>query len=618
MWTCPSCGCTNDLNNSACTYCGMTHSNNDAIEYASDGSIASVQHFNDDGSSYIDYKSGERAYFTRDKYQYRTDLSDGTVIIGTNQLKPNGTFYDDQTGKSGTYQISDDGTIICTDSENNISYYNQYGNIQKEIDKYQTETYYDENGSINKIVYSDGTTKENNYKKLAVNVYTNGEISTSRIGHIRYDETAYNIILRTLNEIDGSNISASCSSVEDSVGNFPDKFSSGFGEIGTSINGHINQIKSLSNMANYSILAYQTCDESLRSGLEQLVDSFFDESEQKLANNFKNMINMHVEDRNNDGIIEYKVGTNFYSLSQNVIVDSTYVDENGTKWYLSKNNSVLGIEGNDIHINYGNETFSVSTNDNGIMILKDSNGNDIDIFGDYNIDSSQFGGNQENLLNVGSNIYVENILNKYLPDLPVEDKYQLLSDAANAGCGKVALTNLVFKKFEGHEQEFLDTFGYPMYELKKDGDTITLDYNYEPMIVDLACNNVQIHYDDENVVVDKNNSELGDIKFSTNYYDREDMEEYLKEEYNVNLDDLDEAYIYRGETGYTLYNTDGSIYCCKDPGEGNHAMIEIGQTSDGKSIVSSWGRMFILELSTNEKDIVNSEVKYKKYGGAKE
>ena len=40
-------------------------------------------------------------------------------------------------------------------------------------------------------------------------------------------------------------------------------------------------------------------------------------------------------------------------------------------------------------------------------------------------------------------------------------------------------------------------------------------------------------------------------------------------------------------------------------------MLEVGRTSDGKPIVSSWGYKYILEHSTNQDDLENA--RYREY-----
>ena len=44
-------------------------------------------------------------------------------------------------------------------------------------------------------------------------------------------------------------------------------------------------------MTNYSLLAYQTCDDSLKDGLKLLIDSLFNENDKNLGDKFKSIVN---------------------------------------------------------------------------------------------------------------------------------------------------------------------------------------------------------------------------------------------------------------------------------------------------------------------------------------
>lgn len=592
----------------------FTISRNELTVYKDDGSISYTQHFNDDGSSYMDLSTGARNYITKDKYYYRTDLPDGTILYDGLHLNPDGTFLNTVDNISGTYKFNDDGSIKCIDKDN-ISIYNQYGNIIKSIDANNNEYFYNDNGQIIKCIHKDGTVTEYNENGAEIKV-SNGKITVSKINHIEYDEDEYNRMLKQLNDVDGSHINNNCLNIEDLISGFPDKYSgASFSEAGNNINNHFNLIKSLSSMVNYSLLAYQTCDEELRNGMELLIDSLFDENNNDLANNFKNVLKDNIEDRDNDGILEYKVDTNFYSLSENAIVSSIYEDDKGNKWYLNKNNKVLKVEGDNINITYGNETFNVTYDNNGLIILKDSNGNSLDIFGNYNLESEQFGGNQSDMRKVGADVYIDKIFNKYASNLPAEEKYQLLNSIASSGCGKVAVTNLVFRKFQGREKEFFDTFGFPMYDIKKTGNYFSVDYNYEPLILDLACHDGNVKYTDGTLYAISDYWILGvkDDSFGTSVNSRANMEKYLEESYNVKLENYNSPLAFVGEAGYTLYPLDGSSPVHFGPQTGKHAMIEVGKTDDGKAIVSSWGKAYIFEQSTDQDDIEFSSRFRKEY-----
>lgn len=130
----------------------------------------------------------------------------------------------------------------------------------------------------------------------------------SALNHIEYDEESYNTIMRTFNSISDSykgTISSACSNINRAVSSFPDKYSvSGLDGVEENIESKISLIKSLSEIINYSILAYQACDETLRDGLYSLVDSLFGDTESDLSDYFKNITDSIVEEK--DGILKYK------------------------------------------------------------------------------------------------------------------------------------------------------------------------------------------------------------------------------------------------------------------------------------------------------------------------
>ena len=543
--------------------------------YSEDGSIELDEFEEADGS-----RSYSKMYYGKDNHIYREERKDYVMIISNNigqtiELNKDGTYTSsDEYGNfvTGTYTIDGKNTVLHDPNGNTITF-DEYSNHLYTVDK-------------------DGVYYTYNVDKDSQRTIRNGVVTYSKINHIRYDEDAYNNILRTLNGIDGSNIGTMCSNVDDAVSGFPDKCSLGFSEIGSSINSHINQIKSLSSMANYSLLAYQTCDESLSNGLELLIDSLFSENELNLATHFKSIINSSIEDRDNDGILEYKKDADFIQISKNAITDSVYEFSNGDKWYLNKNGIVIGFDGNDT-LDYGGETFKISFTSDGILCLKDVNGNALNIFGEYNLDTSQFGGNQCDLGKSYDNVYVNDVLNKYFPNSKMEEKVALLNKAEATGCGYTAVTNFVFKYYEGNEQGFYDTFGFPMYSIKKNNQgSFQVDYNYEPVIMDLYCEiNSKYGTYDIRTTTEKGSGIWEDTVITMAYYARY--------EYGVEFDKLPEEVKYYGDNGYSLYSLDGTLYYSDG---GGHAMVGVGKTEDGREYVSTWGEKYIYEASSNDKD----------------
>lgn len=523
------------------------------IKSNDDGTIEHHMINNEDEVYQIKYEDG------RIKYVNEGNETITTYLDGT---------YQAADGEKGTYVINSDGDIVCISSDGTTSLYNKHGIKYRSLDKDN--------------VFVDYITD----KQI---VRENGKVTYSLRNHIEYDEDAYNKILSTLNSIDGSGIDGTCSSIENSISSFPDSYQEGLvSGIRSNINGHVDLIKSLSEMTNYSLLAYQTCDESLMDGLKLLVDSLFDEGNRALGEKFKKTIESTIEDRDNDNIFEYKYSTNFKMLSENAIVNRVFTDQDGNKWYLNKNDIAIALEGENFRINYGGEEFSLTYDENGIVKVKDSNGKYLNIFGEYNVGSRQFGGDQSVLDKAYKNQYVNDILNEYFPDASQEAKISYLYGAQGSACGNVAMSNLVFKKFEGREENFYKTFGYPMYEIKYDSKTngLAIDYNYEPLIMDLYCH------------------ENPNIKFTdgTDKKRIKSMESYLKEKYNVSLSGYYRPWVYYGERGFTLYKVDDPSDIKTFSRYAGHAMIGVGKTKDGKIIVSSWGEKYILERSSSAYD----------------
>ncbi len=116
--------------------------------------------------------------------------------------------------------------------------------------------------------------------------------------------------------------------------------------------------------------------------------------------------------------------------------------------------------------------------------------NDISIFDEENIESHQYGANQialyENFDNLIKDPLILKEVLKYFPKSELvdyigdEDTYDFYRSyfyvITCSGCGYAAGTNLTFRLFEGREDEFKETFGFPMYKVTgKD----KIDFNYE-------------------------------------------------------------------------------------------------------------------------------------------
>lgn len=186
------------------------------------------------------------------------------------------------------------------------------------------------------------------------------------------------------------------------------------------------------------------------------------------------------------------------------------------------------------------------------------------------------------------------------------------------GCGYVALTNVILQHFEGREAEFEKTFGYQMY-----GEDGTL--NFDLLLVDLysTMDNIPIdatepdQWNDYDEKVDGSREEYdpwNDISGSgTSQYAREYYIEQFLADHGIeakadtdvkvdiyNYDNLSEdgkSIIIAFRDG-NLYNEDGEV---ETRIEGGHAMVVTGVTSDGRMIVSSWGKKYYIDPYENAK-----------------
>ena len=167
----------------------------------------------------------------------------------------------------------------------------------------------------------------------------------SKFNHIEYDEEAYNTILKSFNGIGESykgTIKNACSDIESAINSFPDSYSaSGISSIGSSIDGHIDLISSLAEITNYSLLAYQACDEDLKYQLESLIDSLFGDSETSLADYYKSIIKSAIEEK--DGILKYKeIVSDEYKYY--TFLSTIYKDYNDDDLFLSSLAGNYGID----------------------------------------------------------------------------------------------------------------------------------------------------------------------------------------------------------------------------------------------------------------------------------
>jgi hypothetical protein len=555
-------------------------------EFRNDG-ITDTHYYDENGNEKRVTSDGHTFYYERDGKdsilrEAKHIYPDGTIGYKTESfdnfvITPDGkyTFYKGKKAETGKYEIDENGNFICSGEDGSVTIRNSKGHLLEKTDINDNTYYHD-------------------YKNKARVDIKNGKVNYSMINHIEYDEEAYDEILQVLNSIDGSSIKTACSNIESELSSLPDKCSSDVASVKSTIDGHIDLISSLSSITNYSLLAYQTCDESLKDNLNTLILSLFELKDQTIASSFINTIKDVIEDRDGDKVLEYKEGTNFDTLSKAAIIKSSFVDKNGTQLYFNENRKLIGMDGDSAELDFGGKKFTITPGKNGSYIVRDKDGNPLSIFGDYNVESSQYGGNQGDFggsrgAKLLDDRNIQAVFNKYYPNATDEEKLAFMQKVNDTGCGNVAMTNIAFTKFCGDEEGFINTFGYPMYEVSyeftSEGKVPTIDYNYEPLILDVFS-----YMNKKSDIASSTRAANG-----TSPWGQNQMTDYFKKEYGVVLENLPQECVYIGERGYTLYNMDGSVYY---ENGGGHAMVITGHTEDGTPIVSSWGDKFIFSESS--------------------
>ena len=123
-------------------------------------------------------------------------------------------------------------------------------------------------------------------------------------------------------------------------------------------------------------------------------------------------------------------------------------------------------------------------------ISEDGKQGPISIFDDRNINTKQYGANQQDFKNHFEQLISDPVIweemQKYYPvesfnseeeAMFFYQQYFLL--IYDSGCGYAAAANYVFHMFEGREEDFYNAFGYPMYTMGKYG----IDFNYETFML---------------------------------------------------------------------------------------------------------------------------------------
>ena len=216
------------------------------------------------------------------------------------------------------------------------------------------------------------------------------------------------------------------------------------------------------------------------------------------------------------------------------------------------------------------------------------------------------------------------IIKKYFPDYEEAQINAFLKKLDSEGCGYVVIINTLLEHFDGKEELFEKTFGFPMYN--EDGDL-----NYDMLLLDFYAatdNHIQGEQGDEiDYNEDRNEKEQGDdyvysldttgigTTFAKRIY-RTQL--YLKDK-GVTIRFTNNKPVTLGTfrrltqkgrvmislRGGNVQNEDGStyLYC---PG---HAMIVTGITNDGRYIVSTWGKkLYVDPYEVVERDGKRTEI----------
>lgn len=320
----------------------------------------------------------------------------------------------------------------------------------------------------------------------------------------------------------------------------------------------------------------------------------------------------------------------------NIFSAKSTFEMNGNK-YIFENGKCCKIEyANGLVTKIGyedDEIISIETKNGGIF--------GVNIFGGYNIETNQYGGDQGSMTDNADKLLddaiVLNILKEAYPGKTLEDYELYLKKITNTGCGYTALVNTIFKEYQGKEDEFEEKFGYPMYTVKGNG---TIDYNYEYIIIDTfteVWKDEDYTFDEiisgmetstgEDAAISKEETK---VSTGTNYKIVEQIEDVFNEKYEIDVNmtsipmyqkaeidlkipkylsieglknataiaDKYDAHVILTASGYDLYTMNGDLYY--EDG-GGHAMYITDIDSEGNIIVSSWGKQFIVDLENADR-----------------
>lgn len=233
------------------------------------------------------------------------------------------------------------------------------------------------------------------------------------------------------------------------------------------------------------------------------------------------------------------------------------------------------------------------------------------------------------------------------------------------GCGYAAAANYVFRLFEGKEEEFYKIFGYPMYTIRDN----SIDFNYEVFMLKFFNYSIEITNKKDKIfksfardfyefklfnylrTIEKEKRQRKSIKLTDEEWKKQKQEEieeentlrqlkmilnntqnekndfsirsdasfayiynFLGDNYGIIIDvhlknDMDEPHVDEiiASSGFTLtkLNPDGSIGKTQEIDDHYTYITEL---NDNQIIVSSWGKMYILD---NKNAVINERIQFK-------
>ena len=188
----------------------------------------------------------------------------------------------------------------------------------------------------------------------------------------------------------------------------------------------------------------------------------------------------------------------------------------------------------------------------------------------------------------------------HYPDMTDAQIKEYLKKYNSEGCGYVAIANTIMAAYEGREDEFERTFGFPMRD--RWGRP-----NYDRLTLDLYCETDNHHPDGRGGdTIDSAEDESatkgvgttpGEQKYrGEKYLHDHGVDAEIRPNQQITVDNVDH-YMEEGSVIINYYygaleNEDGSTAAYID---GGHAMYVTGRTSDGRFIVSSWGKKYYID-----------------------